>query len=110
MVTFKEFLLEYKTKTNSLISGIVDLKSGINGKSFNRVGMRKHSNTIRKEYKPKHNIPTGVIKGQVLINLLNNYKVDFEPGEKHLGNSSSIIKMYIDKNGEKCGVVRKEIQ
>lgn len=110
MVTFKEFLLEYKTKTNSLISGVVDLKSGINGKSFNRVGMRKNPNTIRKEYKPKHDIPSGIVKGQTLINLLNNYKIDFKPGENHLGNSSSIIKMFIDENGEKCGIVRKEVK
>lgn len=110
MVTFKEYLLEYKTKQNALISGIVGMKSGINGKSFDRIGQRKHTNTIRKEYKPKHDIPTGVIKGQVLTNLLNNYKIDFEPGEKHLGNSSSVIKMYVDNNGEQCGVVRKEIK
>lgn len=107
MVTFKEYLLEYKTKENSLISGIVGLKSGINGKSYDRAGKRKHTNTIRKEYKPKYTIPTGLLKGQALMNLLTNYKIDFQPGQKHLGNSSTVVDMYIDEEGEECGVVRK---
>jgi hypothetical protein len=110
MVTFKEYLLEYKTKENSLISGIVGLKSGLNGKSFDRAHMRKNPNTIRKEYTPKHNIPSGVVKGRQLETLLNNYKITFKPGEKHLGNSSTTINMYIDEAGEKCGLVRKGVQ
>jgi hypothetical protein len=107
MVTFKEYLLEYKTKQNSLISGIVGIKSGINGKSFDRASMRKNPNTIRKEYTPKYNIPNGIIKGVQLQTLLNNYKINFKPGIKRLGNSSSVIKMYIDRSGQQCALVRK---
>jgi hypothetical protein len=110
MVTFKEYLLEYKTKENSLISGIVDLKSGLNGKSFNRVHMRKNANTIRKEYKPRHNIPTGMLTGQPLLTVLNNYGIEFSPGEKHLGNSDTVIKMYVDNQGRQCGMVKKNNQ
>jgi hypothetical protein len=108
MVTFKEYLLEYKTKENSIISGIVGLKSGLNGKSFDRAHLRKNANTIRKEYTPKHEVPAGILKGQPLLTVLNNYGIVFSPGEKRLGNSKTrSIKMYVDANGEQCGLVRK---
>jgi hypothetical protein len=107
MTSFKEYyLLEYAKKENALQSSLVSLKSGVNGKSYDRAHMRKNINTVRKEYKPRYNIPTGNISGQILLNLLKSYNLTFEPGEtKHLGNSSSTVEMYIGQDGQQYGKV-----
>jgi hypothetical protein len=107
MTTFKEyFLTEYAKKENALQSRLVSLKSGPNGKSFDRVHMRKNPGTVRKEYIPKHTIPNGVVSGPQLIKLLQSYKIDFAPGKtKHLGNSSSTVQMYTGDDGVQYGKV-----
>jgi hypothetical protein len=108
MTSFKEYyLLEYAKKENALHSGLVSLKSGINGKSYDRMHMRKNVNTVKKEYKPRHNIPTGVISGADLINLLNSYDLIFEPGKtKSLGNfTTNTVEMYIGQDGQQYGKV-----
>jgi hypothetical protein len=107
MVSFKEYLLEYKTKQNAMISGIAGIKDGINGKSFDRAHLRKHTNTVAKGYKPRHTIPNGIISGAGLSKLLSDYNLIFEPGVKHLGNSKSTIEMYINSEDEECARVRK---
>jgi len=108
MTSFKDYyLLEYAKKANALQSALVSLKSGPNGKSYDRAHMRKRWQTAREEYKPRHNIPTGVISGADLINLLNSYDLIFEPGKtKSLGNSTTnTVEMYIGQDGQQYGKV-----
>ena len=105
MITFRQYLLEYSRKENSIFN-ISKIKNGDNGKDFNRAHKRKNINTTNKEYVRKYPIPNGLVLGDKLIKLLNNYKVKFAPGKtKKLGNSSTEVKMFINSKGQPAAFI-----
>lgn len=118
MRTFKEYLIEYADRDNAPSKGIADLKSGGNGKSWNRINSRKNTNTIPKgdSHKSQHvnNIVSGKtssisLAGNVLLNTLAEYGVEFEEGAtKTLGNSNVAVSMFVDNNGNKSGVLKRK--
>ena len=98
MITFREYLLEYAKKENVLHRQLTGIKSGPNGKSFDRAHSRKNVNTIAKEY---IQVPT-----KELQSILAMYDVEFSDGEeKGLGNSGAKVKMFTDKNGNPAGII-----
>jgi len=115
MITFREYLIEYAKKENVLHRQLTGIKSGKNGKSYDRVHSRKNVNTVAKEYIHKHPLVGRVASGQVnnvqvptreLLTILAMYDTKFESGEeKSLGNSGAKVKMFIDKNGNKTGII-----
>lgn len=115
MITFREYLIEYAKKENVLHRQLTGIKSGPNGKSFDRAHSRKNVNTVAKEYIHKHPLVGRVASGQAdnvqvptkeLQSILAMYDVEFSEGEeKGLGNSGAKVKMFIDKNGNKAGII-----
>jgi hypothetical protein len=118
MISYKQFLVEYAKKKNIFTRQLTGIKSGKNGKSFDRAHTRKHANTHKKQYNHKDPLISSIVRGKAnnvmlagkrLIKALSLYDIDFEPNSvKTLGNSGVKIKMYVDRNGNKRGIlVRK---
>jgi hypothetical protein len=90
----------------------------INGKNRNIDPFeRKHSNVLPKTYKHKLSVVDRItngksnnvlIKGNNLQKVLDAYSLDFEQGIKTLGNSKVSIKMFIDKENNKCGILTRK--
>lgn len=123
MITFKDYLLEYANKENAFFSGISKLKvrtkEGIfNGKDMTRAHLRKHKNTVAKQYKHKHPIVDRVAQGQAnnvavagkeLEQILRSYDTDFNVGTKSLGNSVNIT-MSTDNRGNIKAIISKKVK
>ena len=118
MQPFKEYLIEYVDRDNAEHKGIADIKSGRNGKSWNRVNSRKNLNTIPKGDSHKSPIVNKIVSGKisstalagnVLLNVLAEYGVEYEEGAtKTLGNSNVAVSMFVDSNGNKSGVLKRK--
>ena len=115
MISFKEYLIEYATRHDSQLFGIVKLKAPNNGKSFDNAHSRKHVNTFRKEYTHKHPIIDSICTGKSnnvqlagprLMSILGLYNTAFEPGLKTLGNSDVEVEMFEDEEGVQVGILR----
>lgn len=105
MKSFKQFFLEYR---HNLADGTPSQSiQPDNGKRADRVGQRKHSNTIAKEYEelnPKAHVPGAIFAGQELLLLLADYGWEFTEGETHnLKNSPWGLTMYRDPQGKPIG-------
>jgi len=87
------------------------------GKSIMRTG-RKHENIKRKEYSHKcphvRNLMNGGagsinLLGQPLMNSLQLYGMEFEPGSvKGIGNSDVEIEMFENEEGQPQGILRRK--
>lgn len=118
MLTFKEYILEYTKEENILTGQLTGIKSGKNGKNYNRVHMRKNPNTVRKEYNHKDPLVDNIVQGKSnniplagpkLLNLLASYGIDFTNGEtKTLGNSGVSVQMIEDEKGKR-GILTKKV-
>jgi hypothetical protein len=122
MVTFRDYLLEYAKKEDSIFFGISKLKAHTkngahNGKDYNRAHTRKHINTVAKEYNHKHPIINSICQGKAdnipvigsnLNSILNLYNMVFEIGLKTIGNSGVEIEMSEDEEGRQRGMLRNK--
>jgi hypothetical protein len=113
MVTFKEYLVEYATKQNSLFYGITKLKAGKNGKLLHS-NNRKHVNSQKKEYTHKHPIVDSICRGKTnnvqvagkrLLNILALYGVQFASGSVVLGNSCVEARLWKDQRNHYRGIL-----
>ncbi len=110
MQTFQE----YYNGDNMMNANAVSVKQG--GKSIMRAG-RKHENLKRKEYKHKcphvrncmHNGAPITLHGQPLINALQMYSMEFEPGVTNgIGNSDVEVVMFEDEEGRPVGKIQRK--
>jgi hypothetical protein len=108
---YQETLKEYAhTKDPSMLPNSVSAKK--HSKSLMSMD-RKHLNLIKKDYQAKNPLVDSIFKskserivsGQVLINLLNDYNMEFKDGViKGLGKGAKLY-MYIDNKGTKSGIL-----
>jgi len=111
MQTFQE----YYNGDNMMNANAVSVQQG--GKSIMRTG-RKHENLKRQEYQHKcphvrncmHNGAPITLSGQPLVNALQMYGMEFEPGVTNgIGNSDVQVVMFEDEEGRPKGrLERKE--
>ena len=113
MEQFQQYFLEYATREKAQMFGSMDLKTGLNGKNFNRAFSRKNINTVPKTYDHKHPILNRIISGTSnnvpiggaqLQSLLAMYDTKGEKGVKSLGNSG--VEVEILDNGK--GILRRK--
>jgi hypothetical protein len=112
MQTFKE----YYQGNQIMNANATSVRRG--GKSIMRSG-RKHENLTRKEYSHKcphvRNLINGGastinLLGQPLMNSLQTYDMEFEPGVvKGIGNSDVEIEMFENEEGQPQAILRKKI-
>lgn len=123
MVTFRDYLLEYAIKPESITSGVVSMKARTvsgnnNGKNRNSPN---NGSVIAKQYKHKHPIVDSVLQGKSdnvrlnsvqLSQILKQYDTDFDTSgkPKTLGNSNVEVVMSKDKVGNIVGILRKKIK
>ena len=108
MVTFKEYYQGDKYMNPKMQSG---------KDRFGGMG-RKHQTNIAQVYKHDCSQVAQLVNGgasqlsvsgQQLMNILQQYKVDFAPNQtKGLGNSGVEVRMFIDANGAQCGILTKK--
>jgi len=111
MQTFKE----YYQGNQIMNANATSVRRG--GKSIMRTG-RKHENIKRKEYSHKcphvRNLMNGGagsinLLGQPLMNSLQLYGMEFEPGSvKGIGNSDVEIEMFENEEGQPQGILRRK--
>ncbi len=111
MQTFKE----YYQGNHMMHANATSVCKG--GKSIMRSG-RKHENLTRKEYKHKcphvKNLINGGagsinLLGQPLMNSLQMYGMEFEPGTvKGIGNSDVEIEMFENEEGQPQAILRRK--
>jgi len=111
MRTFKE----YYQGNQIMNANATSVRKG--SKSMMRAG-RKHENLTRKEYNHKcphvRNLMTGGagsinLLGQPLINSLQLYGMEFEPGTvKGIGNSDVEIEMFENEEGQPQAILRRK--
>lgn len=110
MIPFTEYLLEYiKSKQNAQMFGASKIRSGTNGKVFDRVNNRKNVNTVRKDYDHKSPIVNSIAQGKAnniqmaggpLLSLLKLYDTEYEPNTiKTLGNSGVEVQLMDNQRG-----------
>jgi len=90
----------------------------VNGKDpFIDSSERKHANVAPKQYKHKLSVVDRIVSGKSnnivvknnnLQRVLDAYSLEFNPGVKTLGNSKVSIKMYIDDNNIRCGLLTRK--
>jgi len=111
--TVDETINEYKKSSDVRIATSINSVTK-DAKDPNRVDVRKHSNSVAKEYEHKSAIVDAVKKsngqrllaGQSLENFLDENNLSFEDGEsKRIGNSNVEIAMSNGVNGRQ-GLVR----
>ena len=122
MVTFKDYLLEYTKSAEEAYANIASMKSGKNGKSWNRIHTRKNPNTVAKDYKHKHPLVGRVVRGEINNVRLNNAQllqitkaypnVHLKPNNrpKTLGNSGAEIVVSLNRRGKYTGILRKKVK
>ncbi|MDB4396173.1 hypothetical protein N9Z65_01010 [bacterium] len=111
MQTFKEYYQGNQMMNANAVSACKG------GKSIMRAG-RKHENLKRKEYNHKcphvRNLMNGgagniKLMGQPLMNALQMYGMEFDPGTtKGIGNSGVEVHMIEDEEGQPVGHLRKK--
>ncbi len=111
MQTFKE----YYQGNHMMNANATSVRKG--SKSIMRSG-RKHENLTRKEYKHKcphvKNLINGGARsinllGQPLMNSLQMYGMEFEPGTvKGIGNSDVEIEMFENEEGQPQAILRRK--
>lgn len=111
MVNFKTYILEY-FKGNPITNPKMR-----NTKDPNRAHLRKNVAQHTINHQHKHPLVASVVDGKAnnvsvagtpLLNLLNTYNTQFEPGVKTLGNSNVEIEMNQDEKGNRYGIVRRK--
>jgi hypothetical protein len=123
MLPFKDYLLEYAKKEQSIIAGIGTQKArtvsgNINGKDRNSPFA---GNVNAKLYKHKHPLVGRVIEGKadnvplnsiLLSQILQVYNTDADVNgkPKSLGSSGAEIVMQQDNRGNTTGILRKKVK
>lgn len=113
MVTFREYF--QGDKAGSALATSITGQSG--NKSLMR-GDRKHQNLVKKEYSHKSPYVSNLINGGAqqiklmgapLLDTLKLYDVDFVQDKcKGLGNSGVEVSMFIDADGNQCGMLKRK--
>jgi hypothetical protein len=112
MQTFQE----YYNGDNMMNANAVSVKQG--GKSIMRAG-RKHENLKRQEYQHKcphvrncmHNGAPITLAGQPLVNALQMYGMEFQPGVTNgIGNSDVEVVMFEDEEGHPKGTIQRKAE